>query len=93
MTTDEAIEVLGGLVAQAGGEGDGALDAVKDALALPGPLMGSFEAARELGVKSPNLRKVAGLPEPVQELKAGPVWRASDIRTLARRRRRTNEEK
>ena len=33
MTTDEAIEVLGGLVAQAGGEGDDALDTIKDALA------------------------------------------------------------
>lgn len=33
---DEALEVLGGLVSRAGGEGDWALDVVKDALALRG---------------------------------------------------------
>jgi hypothetical protein len=32
MTLDEAIEALGGLVSEAGGEGDDALDVVKDAL-------------------------------------------------------------
>lgn len=32
MTLDEALEVLGGLVARAGGEGDAALDTVKDHL-------------------------------------------------------------
>lgn len=32
----EALEVLGGLVSRAGGEGDWALDVVKDALALRG---------------------------------------------------------
>lgn len=36
MSIDEAIEVLGGLVSEAGGEGDDALDVIKDAVtALP----------------------------------------------------------
>ena len=32
MTPDEAIEILGGLVSRCGGEGDDALDVIKDAL-------------------------------------------------------------
>lgn len=52
-------------------------------------LMGAKEAQAELGVtQRSNLRKVAGLPEPIAELAAGPVWLASEIRALARERRR-----
>lgn len=50
-------------------------------------LMGSREASELLGVKTPNLRKLAGLPAPLAELKSGPVWDGSAIRALAERRR------
>lgn len=48
--------------------------------------MGAKEACLELGVKSSNLRKLAGLPRP-RELACGSVWAAEDIRDLARVRR------
>jgi hypothetical protein len=51
-------------------------------------LMGAREAAERLGVLTPNLHKVPGLPKPVQRLASGPVWRASDIHALARKRAR-----
>jgi hypothetical protein len=54
-------------------------------------LMGAFEAARELGVTTSNLGKLAGLPEPVQVLKCGRLWRAAEIRALARERAATRE--
>lgn len=50
------------------------------------PLMGAREAAECLGVKVPNLRKVAGLPDPDREIASGPVWAASKIKALARQR-------
>lgn len=49
-------------------------------------LMGASEAAQALGVKVPNLRSTAGLPEPIITLKSGPVWWAHDINALALRR-------
>lgn len=49
-------------------------------------LMGAYEACQELGVASGNLRKVAGLPEPVAQVKATALWLAEDIRALARKR-------
>lgn len=68
-------------------------DSVEDLAREVPALMGAREAAEELGVKTPNLRKVAGLPDPEQELASGPVWRASDIRALARRRRQKGEDR
>lgn len=50
-------------------------------------LYGAHEAALLLGVKKSNLRKVSGLPK-AQELASGPVFRASEIRALARKRDR-----
>lgn len=55
-------------------------------------LMGAREAAAELGVRVPNLRKVDGLPEPAWTLASGPVWPASEIRALARRRQATRND-
>lgn len=46
-------------------------------------LMGGYEACQELGVASGNLRQLAGLPEPVAQLKQGPIWLASSIRAFA----------
>lgn len=51
-------------------------------------LMGVTEAAEELGVARSNLATVAGLPEPKQRLACGSLWKASDIRELAERRRK-----
>jgi hypothetical protein len=51
-------------------------------------LMGAREACEALGVKSANLGKVRDLPKPVQVLAATTVWRATDIRALARKRER-----
>ena len=48
--------------------------------------MGAAEAAEELGVKSPNLRRVRGLPPPFGQVRSGPFWIADDIRALAERR-------
>ncbi len=53
---------------------------------MSGDLMGSKEVCEALGVKSGNLRKVKGLPAPLQELASGPVWEAEGIRRLARQR-------
>lgn len=50
-------------------------------------LVGAAEACEILGVRSSNLRKIAGLPEPVQTLRSGPLWIAADIRALAERRK------
>lgn len=46
-------------------------------------LMGSAEACELLGVKSGNLRQLAGLPEPVADLKATSVWLGSSLRAYA----------
>jgi hypothetical protein len=61
------------------------------------PLMGSTEVSAALGVKPPNLRKVAGLPEPVPwstELVRGDLWRADVIEEFAveyRERRKASD--
>lgn len=49
-------------------------------------LMGGAEACAELGVASGNLRQLAGLPEPVAQLKQGPIWLASSIRAFGEER-------
>lgn len=46
-------------------------------------LMGAHEAAKALGVQQTNLRAIRNLPEPYQKVRAGTLWRAQDIRTLA----------
>lgn len=51
-------------------------------------LMGAAEACEALGVRSANLGKVRDLPKPVQRLTATPVYRATDIRALVRKRER-----
>jgi hypothetical protein len=48
--------------------------------------MGAKEAAETLGVQQSNLRIVRGLPEPYDTLRATTLWRAEEIRELARRR-------
>jgi hypothetical protein len=62
-------------------------------VAIP-ELMGAREACVLLGVRSSNLRALAGLPEPVQTLASGPVWLADDLRAFAdqRRARQTQED-
>jgi hypothetical protein len=49
-------------------------------------LMGAKDAAAALGVRQSNLRTVAGLPEPYGTVAATTLWRADEIRALARRR-------
>jgi hypothetical protein len=46
-------------------------------------LMGAIEAAEFLGVKQPNLRTMAGLPEPIAQLRCGSIWLADSIRDFA----------
>jgi hypothetical protein len=58
-----------------------------DAIGCP-DLMGAKEVAAELGVTVQNLRKVANLPEPVEEVSATPLWDAETVRAFARERRR-----
>jgi hypothetical protein len=51
-------------------------------------LMGLSEVAAELGIKTNNLAKIVGLPEPIpQELERGRLWRADVIREFAAERR------
>lgn len=92
---DAAIETLGNLVAMNGGEGDEALDVVKDATTLP-QLMGTTEAAKTLGTTTSSLPKWTTLPEPLysrdhpnrrRRIRAGSLWDADAIRALARKRR------
>jgi hypothetical protein len=59
--------------------------AVLSAAGLP-ELMGVSEAAECLGVTTSNLKAVAGLPEPVYELRAGRFYIADEIRALRDRR-------
>lgn len=49
-------------------------------------LMGASEAAETLGVHQTNLRVISGLPEPYQKVKATTLWRAKEIRRLAKAR-------
>lgn len=81
----DAIETLGNLVADTGGEGDDALDVVKDAVRLP-ELMGTAAVAMELGTTTANLRRWASLPAPLYDLPAGKFYDADAIREFARAR-------
>src|SRR5688500_1292625 len=56
-----------------------------DAAGCP-DLMGTKEVIAELGVT--DLRKVAGLPDPVAEVEATRLWDADAIKALARERKR-----
>lgn len=49
-------------------------------------LYGAKEAAAALGVQQPNLRVVAGLPEPYVVLSSTTLWRAEEIDKLAKKR-------
>lgn len=82
----EAIETLGGLVSDAGGEGDDALDVVKDAVRLP-ELLGTNAAANVLGTTPPNMQRWATLPAPLYDLPAGRFYDADAIRELAATRK------
>jgi hypothetical protein len=53
--------------------------------------MGAIEAAEALGVRQPNLRVLHGLPEPYDKVRATTLWRADEIRELARRRAERGE--
>lgn len=84
---DDAIETLGNLVAMEGGEGDEALDVLKDAVIRP-RLAGSQEVATILGVTPTAIDKIAGgLPEPLDTLAVGRVWLREDIEALAKARK------
>lgn len=47
MTLDEALETLGGLVSRSGGEGDEALDKVKDAITVLADALGHVRSSVE----------------------------------------------
>jgi hypothetical protein len=81
----DAIETLGGLVSDAGGEGDDALDVVKDAVRLP-ELFGTAAAAEVLGTTPANMQRWRSLPAPLYDLPAGRFYDADAIRELAARR-------
>lgn len=54
-----------------------------------GGLMGAREVAEMLGVQTPNLKHVRGLPEPQERISGGsiPVYRRADIEALRDARR------
>jgi hypothetical protein len=59
-------------------------------------LWGTSEVAEALGVHSQNLVQIAGLPAPVQKIRATPLWDASEMKTFSeeywgRRKRRTED--
>ena len=84
---NEALEELGALVSMAGGEGDEALDVIKDAVRLP-ELVSNQAAAEILGQERGNaarsLRR-AGI-EPLYEFPSGKVYDADAVRELAARK-------
>lgn len=48
------------------------------------PVVGAAEALEILGVRGPNLNRIAGVADlPYQDLKMGRVWARADIETLA----------
>jgi hypothetical protein len=49
----------------------------------PAELWGTYEVAEALGVHSQNLVQIAGLPEPVQKIRATPLWDATEVREFA----------
>lgn len=55
-------------------------------------LMGATEAAAELEVTTSNLGRIKDLPKPVQRLSRGDLYRASEIRALARKRKKAKEK-
>jgi len=55
-------------------------------------LMGAREVADALGVDRRNLWVVAGLPEPVQRLKSGPVWIKSEVDKLVKERKKLGRQ-
>jgi hypothetical protein len=54
-------------------------------------LMGAAEVARELGINVSNVGRIAGIPEPLQQLAATRVWDAEEIREFSRERARRRE--
>jgi hypothetical protein len=48
-----------------------------------GELVGAYEAAEILKIGSPNFahlrRRAKDFPEPVAELRCGPIWRTDDV--------------
>lgn len=87
LTIDEAIEEIGALVSEAGGDGDEALDVLKDAVSYGYALMGAKDVAEALGVKVPNLKHVK--IEPVARISGGaiPVFLRADVDAEIERRR------
>lgn len=65
----------------------------RSAIADADGLMGAAEACAALGVLSPNLYKVAGLPTPVAEPASGKVWLGCEIHDLAERRSAARAER
>ena len=55
-------------------------------------MMGATEVAEALGVGQTNLRRIPGLPAPVQKIKAGSLWRADEIREFARQREQADRK-
>jgi hypothetical protein len=49
-------------------------------------MMGAKEASAAIGCRQSNLRMIAGLPKPVQELASTTLWDAEEIRAFARER-------
>jgi hypothetical protein len=49
----------------------------------PAELWGTYEVAEALGVHSQNLVQIAGLPGPVQKIRATPLWDAAEVREFA----------
>lgn len=54
-------------------------------------LMGAAEVADHLGIKRQNVNRQAGLPAPVQQLRATRVWIADEIRAYALERDRRRD--
>jgi hypothetical protein len=50
------------------------------------PVVGVFEAAQLLGVRTQNLDSVVGLPPARQELKSTRVWWADEMEAFAKAR-------
>lgn len=64
---------------------------------MPNDLLGAAEVAEYLGWTSQKVTSYlahskAGIPEPIQRLRSGPVWRREDIVRWARERGYVREE-
>ena len=86
-TLDEAIEEIGRVISDNGGDGDRAFDVLKDHLVGPRSIMGAKDVAEALGVKVPNLKYVK--IEPVARISGGaiPVYLRADVEAEQERRR------